>query len=281
LSAFIFQSAPAARFFWPDFNPVFRRRKLFSLAARPRHHPAVIGAFLNALGILVGALFGLAARRPLSARAQNFFKAALGAFTVFYGLRLIVENVHGTFATGLQQLGLAGLATVLGCWLGKILRLQKISNRLGHQAATLIAGAQKKPPGRPADGLAAATLLFCAAPLGILGAVADALSGFFYLLLLKAVMDGLAMVSFVKMFRWPAALAAAPDFLFLNGLTVAVHFGVQPWLDVHGLTGSVNLAAGLVACIVSLVIFEVRRVELANYLPALIVSPALCFWLLR
>ncbi len=239
----------------------------------------MIGPFLNALGILLGALFGLAARKPVSRRAQEFFKSALGAFTVFYGLRLVYENVHGTFGACLKQIFIAMLAVVLGYWLGKLLRLQKISNRVGHHASTLLAAAQKNPPGPTADGFVAAATLFCAAPLGFLGAVADGLTDYFYLLLVKAAMDGLAMMSFVKWFRWPVALAAIPVFLFLDGLGLAVQLGAQPWLNAHGLTGYVNLAAGLVTCSVALVIFEVRRVELANYLPALAVAPLLGHWL--
>ena len=239
----------------------------------------MIGPFLNALGILLGALFGLAARKPVSRRAQEFFKTALGAFTVFYGLRLIYESVHGTFPACLKQICIAALAVVLGNWLGKLLRLQKISNRIGHHASTLLAAAQKNPPGKPADGLVAATTLFCAAPLGILGAVADGLGNYFYLLLLKAIMDGLAMMSFVKLFRWPVALAALPVFLFLNGLALAVQLGALPWLEAHGLANYVSLAAGLVTCSVAVVIFEVRRVELANYLPALVIAPLLGHWL--
>lgn len=258
--------------------------KLFfvSFADQPRHNRRVtiaIGAFLNALGILLGALLGLAARTPLSARTQNFFKSALAAFTVFYGLRLVYENVHGTFAAGARQIFIAVLAVVLGNWLGKMLRLQKWSNRAGHYASILLAAAQKNPPGSSAAGLVAATILFCAAPLGILGAVADGLGNYFYLLLVKAVMDGLAMMSFVKLFRWPVALTAVPVFLFLNGLTLAVQLGARPWLDAHFLAGYVNLAAGLVAGSVALVILEIRRVELANYLPALVVAPLLAHWL--
>ncbi len=237
------------------------------------------GAFLNALGILLGALGGLVARVPLSARAQGFFKAALGAFTVFYGLRLVYENVQGTFTGCARQIFVAALAVVLGCWTGKILQLQKISNRVGHHAALLLAAAQKNPPGKAAAGFTAASILFCAAPLGFLGAVADGLENYFYLLLVKAVMDGLAMMSFVKLFRWPAALAAVPVFLFLNGLTLLVQLGAQPWLDAHFLIHPVNVAAGIVTCIVALVILEVRRVELANYLPALAIAPLLAHWL--
>lgn len=239
----------------------------------------MIGAFLNALGILVGALFGVAFRQPISARAQHFFKAALGAFTVFYGLRLIYENVPGPFMSGLKQLLIGLLAVVLGHWLGRLVRLQTLSNRVGRFAAGFLSSAQKNPPGRAVDGVLSATILFCAAPLGFLGVVADGLAGFYYLLLLKAVMDGLAMVTFVKLFRWPAALAAVPVFLFFNGLIVALHFWVKPWLDANGLTGSVNVAAGMVVCIVPLVIFEIRRVELNSYLPAVFIAPLLSFWL--
>jgi uncharacterized protein len=239
----------------------------------------VIGAFLNALGILAGALFGLTAKKPLSARTQNFFKTALGTFTIFYGARLVVENLQGNFVAAVKQLLLGTVAVFLGYWLGKFLRLQKISNRIGHHAAMLLTTAQKNPPGKAADGLLAATILFCAAPLGILGAVADGLSGFFYLLLIKAVMDGLAMVSFVKMFRWPVTLAALAVAIFFGSISFAVHYFAQPWLDAHSLAASVKVAAGLVTCVVSLVIFEVRRVELNSYLPAILVAPLLKFLL--
>ena len=253
----------------------------FAFAPRPRHHRRVIGAFLNAFGILVGALFGLATRAPLSARMQNFFKLALGLGTVACGLKLVVENLHGSFPNAIKELLLGVLAVVLGCWLGKLLRLQKLSNRIGRHAGTLLAAAQKNPPGKPSDGALAGTILFCAAPLGVLGAVADGLSGFFFLLLIKGVMDGLATASFVKLFRWPAALAAFPVFLLLNGLSLAVHSAALPWLNDHAATAAVNVAAGLVTCIVALVIFEVRRVELNSYLPAIIIAPCLKLFLDR
>jgi uncharacterized membrane protein YqgA involved in biofilm formation len=235
----------------------------------------MIGAYLNALGIFTGSLYGLTARQPVSLRAQQFFKAALGLFLMLYGVRLVYENIHGTFTAGLKQLALGLLAVVLGNWAGRLLRLQKISNRIGHQASVLLAAAQKNPPGKPVDGVVSAAILFCAAPLGILGAVADGLSGYFYLLLLKGVMDGLAMVTFVKLFRWPVALTAVPVFIFLNGLTLSIQLLARPWLDAQLLSGSINVAVGLVVCIVTVVIFEVRRVELTNYRPAIIIAPVL------
>jgi hypothetical protein len=261
----------------------FVQKKNFSFAVITRHNRRVtiaIGAFLNAIGILLGAIFGLARRKQISAQSQLFFRNLLGAATFFLGARLIYKNVGGNFSNCAKQFFIALLAVILGNLLGKSLRLQKISNRLGHRAAILIENAQKNSPQDSADGFNACVILFCAAPLGILGAIADGLSGYFWLLAVKALMDALAMTSFVKMFRWPAAMSAFPVFLFFGAITVACQFYAAPFLNSHDLTNSVNVVVGFIALAVAVVIFEIRKVELANYLPALIVAPLLA-WLLK
>ena len=237
-----------------------------------------VGAFLNALGVLLGGLFGLVRQKLPSTRTQIFFRNGLGAFTICFGLRLVYENVGGTFLTVLKQIAIALAAIVIGFWIGKLLRFQKISNYLGRMAGNSIAVTQKTSPPNPADGFNACTILFCAAPLGIVGAIADGLSGYFYLLATKAVMDALAMASFVKIFRWPSALSAVPVFVFLSGISLATQVYARPFLDSHGLVDSVNATAGFIACVITTVIFEIRKVELANYLPALAVAPFLT-WL--
>jgi uncharacterized membrane protein YqgA involved in biofilm formation len=243
------------------------------------------GAFINALGILLGALFGLAMLKPLSLRTQVFFRSALGAFTVFFGLQLVWLSVSGTFLAAGKQIVIVALGVTLGFWAGRLLRLQRLSNRLGRYAGNLVLAAQTGPPRRLVDGLTACTILFCAAPLGLLGAVTDGLPsgdsgfGYFYLLVVKAVMDGLAMTGFVKVFGWPSALSAFPVFGLFSGITLASQVWARPWLEAHGLVAPVYATAGCIACAIALMIFEVRRVELANYLPALVVAPLLAWWL--
>jgi len=238
----------------------------------------VTGAFLNALGVLFGGLFGLALRRPLSLRLQLFLRSALGAFTVFSGLCLVWVSISGTFLFALKQICIAVLAVTVGSLLGRLFGLQKFSNRLGRYAGKIIAAGQSGAPRKVADGFNACAVLFCAAPLGLVGAVADGLSNYFYLLAVKAIMDGLATLGFVKNFGWPAALSAFPVLLFLGAITFACQFFARPCLGPHGLIASVNAVAGLIACAVAVVIFEIRKVELANYLPGLAVAPLLA-WL--
>lgn len=233
------------------------------------------GAFLNAIGILLGALFGLAQHAPLSARTQDFFRRALGVAAVFFGLRLVWLHVNGTWWPCARQLLIALLAVTLGNWAGRLLHLQKISNRLGRFASRAIAVAKPGASAKSGQGFIACMILFCAAPLGLLGAVVDGLSGDYYLLGVKAVMDGLAMAGFVRMFGWLSALSAFPVYFFLGAVTLACQHYAMPLLASPALIDSVLVAGGLIACAIALVIFEVRKVELANYLPALAVAPVL------
>jgi uncharacterized membrane protein YqgA involved in biofilm formation len=47
----------------------------------------------------------------------------------------------------------------------------------------------------------------------------------------------------------------------------------------HHLLDPINVVAGLLIVFVSMVIFEVRKIELADYLPALALAPLLTwFW---
>ena len=91
-------------------------------------------------------------------------------------------------------------------------------------------------------------------------------------------MDGLAMTGFVVLFGGGAMLAALPVFVFQAALTLACNLYAEPFLRLHGLLDSVNAVGGLIVCTVGLVIFEFKKVELADFLPSLVVAP-LITWL--
>ncbi|MGH8022656.1 MAG: DUF554 family protein [Limisphaerales bacterium] len=236
--------------------------------------PIPTGPLINAIGILLGAFIGLTWRRAPSLRTQLFFRNIIGAGTLALGVRLIYLSIEGAVWICLKEISIMFLAVVLGFWAGKLLRLQKMSNYLGRLAGNAITAAQHNPALNSSNAFNACAILFCAAPLGIVGAVTDGLSGYFYFLAVKAAMDGLAMLGFVRIFHWPSVLSALPVLVFFSAVALGVQLYVKPNLPPAALN-SIGAAAGLVACIITMVIFEVRRVELANFLPALAVAPLL------
>jgi uncharacterized membrane protein YqgA involved in biofilm formation len=123
--------------------------------------------------------------------------------------------------------------------------------------------------------------LFCAAPLGILGAVHNGLlPDYFYPLAIKAVMDGLATMSFAAIFGSGVILSAVPVLVFQGTITLLCSHSLASFLQAHGLANSVNATGGLLIFCVAMLIFEIRKVPVTDYLPSLVFAPLLT-WLFR
>jgi uncharacterized membrane protein YqgA involved in biofilm formation len=73
-------------------------------------------------------------------------------------------------------------------------------------------------------------------------------------------------------------LSAVPVLFFQGTITILCARFLLPILTDHGLLYSVNLTGGLLIFCVSLIIFEVRKIEVTDYLPSLVCAPALT-WL--
>lgn len=240
----------------------------------------MIGTTLNVVGILAGGVAGLARHRSFSRPTETNLKVVLGAFTVYYGLRLTWLSVNGSLFQVLKQLCVAILAMMAGKAAGKLLRLQTLSNRLGRDASARISAVRPNAPDRFAAGFTVCATLFCAAPLGIIGALQDGLSGYFYPLAIKAVMDGLAAMGFVALFGRGVLLAALPVLALQGTLTLVCGEFLGPFLASRDLLDSVNAAGGLIVFSVALVILGLKRIEMADYLPSLAFAP-LITWLWR
>ncbi len=233
----------------------------------------MIGTGVNVAGILIGGMVGLGRRKPLPPEYESFFKVGLGVFAVFFGLRLTWLSLNGTFGQILKQLLVAVLALMLGKLTGHLLRLQKMSNHLGRQARARIAGLKPGAPDRLSEGFKTCAALYCAAPLAILGSVQEGLSGYYYPLAVKAVMDGLAALGFTLIFGWGVILSALPVLAFQGTITLVCAQYLRPMLEAHNLVDSVNAVGGLLVFCVALVILDLKKIELADYLPSLIFAP--------
>jgi uncharacterized membrane protein YqgA involved in biofilm formation len=235
----------------------------------------LIGTLLNVAGILIGGIVGLIRRKPLSVAQESWFKVAIGAFTVFYGLRLAWSSLSGSFAHFVRQLIITVVALMLGKMIGGVLRLQKGSNRLGQKAKEMITIASTSSHHNAADGFKTCALLYCAAPLGMFGAVSDGLSGYYYPLAVKAVIDGLATLGFVLMFGWTAILSALPVLALQGTITLGCTRLAQNFSQHQDILLSVNAVAGLLVFAVALVILQLKKIELADYLPSILLAPVL------
>ena len=235
------------------------------------------GTILNAAGILLGGVIGLTVTRQLSPARQFALKGILGLLVIYVGLKTTLTSLGGGLWPITKQLLIVVLALTLGRLTGKLLRLQSLSNRLGQYAKQKIAAAGGADAHRFSEGFITCTLLFCVGPMAILGAVQDGLTGQWQTLGIKAVMDGLATMAFVATFGWGAMMAVVPVVVYQGTLTLGTRI-LEPFLQQHDLVNSLNATGGLLVFCIALVILELKKVELADYLPSLAFAPLLT-WL--
>jgi hypothetical protein len=238
----------------------------------------MLGPLINSAGIVLGGLLALVLKEPVSVTIQSRMKIILGVCTVAYGLRLTVASLNGSLVQVLKQLAIVLLAMTLGKLAGKLLRLQTLSNAIGQFASRQIAAAGSRPQFN--EGFQVATALFCAAPLAILGSVQEGLNGFAKVFYIKAVMDGMATMAFVATFGW-GVIVSAISVLAWQGAIIRCVALLEPALQhqAQPLIDSVNATNGLLIFCVALIILQLKKVAIADYLPSLALAPLLTWCL--
>lgn len=237
----------------------------------------MVGTIINAAAILLGGVAGLATKRQLSPTHQTALRILLGAFTVYVGLGATWQGLSGSFARVLKQLAIVVVALILGNLCGKLLRIQKSLNYLGQYAKQKVAQSLPGKGRRAGEGFVTCSILFCLTPMAVLGSLQDGLSGNFRVLTVKAVMDGLAITAFVTIFGSGAILSVLPVVASQGTLTLLARMA-EPWLARHALLDPINATAGLLVFCVALIVLELKKIALADYLPSLIFAPLLA-WL--
>ncbi len=235
----------------------------------------MIGTIINAACIILGGLIGVFAANRLTASAQTRIKLLLAVATLYVATEMVWRGTNGSFLQCLGKLGIGLLSLVLGNALGMALRLQRGLNRLGQIAKLHIAKAGSGD-NRFNEGFITCTILFCVGPMAVLGAMEDGLNGNFKILALKGCMDGLATIGFTAMFGWGSAVAVIPVVAYQGTLTLCAGL-LEPLLN-EAMIDSIRVAGGMVVYSITVVILELRKVPLANYLPALVVAPLLTWW---
>ena len=232
------------------------------------------GTILNAITVLLGSALGLVIGGRLPARIQESVITGLGLVTAYVG-------VSNAGKTGNVIIPLIALVT--GVIAGELLALDR---RLESFAGWVHARVERNGPAGGADGVGArrarfiqgfvtASLVFCVGPLTFVGSIQDGMG-------LSIGFEQLAIKSVLDLF---AALA------FASSLGIGVMFSVLTVLGVQGglaLLGSLagdfmssamvnemTAVGGLILIGLSLMLLDLKKPRMANFLPALIIAPLL------
>ena len=224
-----------------------------------------MGTLMNMVGILLGGVTGWVLRRPLGEVGQNRSRQVLTLASLFVSVWLFARGWNASGGAGFKHAGIAFLALILGNIVGRFLKLQQ-----GLQHLIRWSSARSTESGQ--IEFSAQAIVFCANPLGLLGAVIDGATGLWAPLAVKTLLDGWSAWGFAAAGSRTVFLSILPMTALQGTLTLLAGIAAAQWLSPAQIQ-SLTLTGSLLVLVTVPVLFGWKRVPLANYLPALVLAP--------
>ncbi|MCJ7715717.1 MAG: DUF554 domain-containing protein, partial [Anaerolineales bacterium] len=194
----------------------------------------------------------------------------LGLFTLGIAISMFL-------ATNNSLIVLGGL--LFGGLLGEFLHLEDRINKLGERLETRFNG-NSNPSSKSTfvRGFVASSLLFCAGPMAILGAIQDGLVGDYQLLAIKSVMDGFAAFAMASTLGIGVIFSGPMVFLYQG--TFSVLAGQLQGIMTPDMIAEMTATGGLLLIAISFSsLLEIKSIRVGNLLPSLVISPLIVYLL--
>ncbi len=239
------------------------------------------GTILNMITVAIGSTLGLLIGGRLPAKIQESVVTGLGLVTLFVGFSNAGE-------TGNVIIPLLSIAT--GAIIGELLGIYKALERLAGELQTRFASREnaeahgRTPQDIPVEddararfvtGFVTASLVFCIGPLTFVGSIQDGMGlpiGF-QQLAIKSVLDGFAGMAFAASFGIGVSFSLLTVLVVQGGLALAGsvlgNFMSTPMIN------EMTAVGGLMLIGLGLVLLDIKRPRMANFLPALVIAPLL------
>ncbi|MEY4657804.1 MAG: hypothetical protein RL466_617 [Actinomycetota bacterium] len=231
------------------------------------------GTVLNIIAILIGSSLGILVGAKLTQKSQTLITDVLGLITMLGAVSALTPLWSDEFINALPDGSslLAILAAMLlGGLIGSLLSLEDRLDSFGENLRKKFRASAESPF---VEGFVSASLLFVIGPLAILGSVSDGMSQGIDQLVLKSSLDFFASMAFASTLGWGVAASAIPVGIYQVFWTVTGLFLgkilTETQIDAMTITGGLMLVG------IALRLLNIKKIAVANLLPALVIAPVI------
>jgi uncharacterized membrane protein YqgA involved in biofilm formation len=222
------------------------------------------GTLLNLLTVLLGGLVGTFLGDRLPPRLRESVVAGVGLFVLVMGVKFAVDTANLLYLLG---------AILIGGVIGSLAGIERRLNDLGAAIERRFTAAGETRVETIAEGFVTASIVFCVGPLTFLGAIRNGLSGDASLLAIKSILDGVSAIAFAATLGWGVLLSLVVILVYQGGLAAGA--SVFSGLLSEAQLREMSAVGGLLIVGVGLKLLKIRDVQVADYLPAILVTPFL------
>jgi uncharacterized membrane protein YqgA involved in biofilm formation len=221
----------------------------------------VTGTWINVATVICGGLLGLVFGSRFPDKMRQTVMAGLGLVTCVIGLQMALQTKNILIVLG---------SLLAGGILGELLDLDGRVNRLAGRVEDRFSAGEGS--GAFARAWVTTSLLFCVGPLTFTGAIQDGLTGDYHLLATKAMLDGFAALAFGSALGFGVLASAGTVLVYQGGLSLAA--GAVKAALTTAMVDEMSATGGMLVLGLGLGLLELKAIRVANFLPALVIAPA-------
>jgi hypothetical protein len=226
------------------------------------------GTLINVAAILLGGAVGVRLGSRLPPKIQETVMNGLGMMVIVLGLSMALQSRNLLIVMGSVLLG--GIA-------GEIIRLEDGLEKVGQWLERRFGRPDDAAQGRSVTrAFVTTSLLFCVGPLAVIGSILDGLTGNYQPLAMKSMLDGFASLAFGASLGPGVLFSALPILVYQGGLSLAARFFGAGLAGISADTPAVvemSATGGVLIMGIGLILLDLRRVRVGNFLPALAFAP--------
>ncbi|MFD2613853.1 DUF554 domain-containing protein [Paenibacillus gansuensis] len=232
---------------------------------------ALWGTSVNAAAIIAGALLGL-----LLPKLREGIKD-----TVMQGIGLAVIVLGFSMALKSDNFLVVIACLVFGGILGEWMRIDDGMQWLGQRLEKLFGS---RGQGKVAAGFVTATLIYCIGAMAVLGALQSGMDGKHDILYTKAMLDGFSAIIFASTLGVGVMFSSVPVFVYQGIMALAATWIAASvgHVMLDQMIVQITAVGGVLIIGVGLNVLELKKVNVANLLPAIVLAalsvPFLQLW---
>ena len=225
----------------------------------------MIGTLINIVAVAFGGGLGTILGQRLPERLRQTVMHGIGLVTITLGIHMTLETQNILIVMGSVLLG-----ALLGEWWRLDAGLERLSEWLRAKVAQRL---PESSMGRFTEGFITASLVFCIGPVTFLGAIQDGLTGDYTLLALKSMLDGFAALAFASSLGIGVLFSILTLLVYQGGLSLLA--GLAQNLLTEPMIQEMSAAGGVLILALGLMLLDLKKIRVANLLPALIIAPTI------
>ncbi len=251
------------------------------------------GTIINVITVMIGTALGVALGNRLPERVRETVLAGLGITTIGYAILNIIDAMSNQQNVPLKFI-VVMLALLFGGIAGELLDLDGALHRFGallERRFNRSAG-DHDSTAHFIRGFITASLVFCIGPMTVLGSIQDGLTGDYGLLGIKSTLDGFAALAFAASLGIGVGFSVITILVLQGGIALLAEDQRAAWRAEQPPVAPLQAAAGLLQGVftppmlavlsatgalliigIGLTLLDLKKIRLANFLPALLLGP--------